>query len=181
MRSRFGKWRSWLARCVRDAEVGCSSHLFPTSNGWIIHPAVFSYLYILRFGGRCIQKLPFATLRRQLALAESENALLYIIRNSGQKPPLAKGASLFRSRASLRRHLPPETSVRYASATACLPEREYAFVYPPKFRAEASACKGFVAIPFTSSASAALTSRNFRSLKLTPSLPQSATSSLRDN
>ena len=26
----IGKWRSWLARCVRDAEVGCSSHLFPT-------------------------------------------------------------------------------------------------------------------------------------------------------
>ncbi len=23
-------WRSWLARCVRDAEVGCSSHLIPT-------------------------------------------------------------------------------------------------------------------------------------------------------
>ena len=28
---KHGKWRSWLARCVRDAEAGCSSHLFPTS------------------------------------------------------------------------------------------------------------------------------------------------------
>ena len=27
---KHGKWRSWLARCVRDAEAGCSSHLFPT-------------------------------------------------------------------------------------------------------------------------------------------------------
>ena len=33
MQPRIGKWRSWLARCVRDAEVGCSSHLFPTK-GW---------------------------------------------------------------------------------------------------------------------------------------------------